>query len=201
VKGLKSNLNLNGGFTYSKTPGLNNNLDGFSNNYTYTTGVGLTSNISQYVDFNVSYNANFTNTKNTIDPTKNTNYTTQSASATLNLLDKKGWFLQNDASLTSYSGLGSGFNQTYVLWNAGVGKKFLKNQAGELKLSVFDILKQNQSITRTVDPNYIEDVHNKVLTQYFMLTFTYKLKNFGTAKASTNFNNQGGNRQGGFQPF
>lgn len=204
VKALKSNLNLNAGLTYSKTPGLNNNVSGFSNNYTYTAGVGLTSNISQYVDFNIGYNTSITNTKNTIDATKNSNYTTQSAYATLNLLDKKGWFVQNDATLSAYSGLGAGYNQTYVLWNAALGKKFLKNQAGELKLSVFDILKQNQSITRTVDPNYIEDVRNQVLQQYFMLTFTYKLKNFGTAKASTG-NNFGGNRQGGgpggFPPF
>ena len=203
LKFIKSNLNLNGGFTYSKTPGLNNNISGFSNNYTYNTGVGITSNISQYVDFNVSYGVSITNTKNTLDESKNTNYTTQTAGAQLNLLDKKGWFLQNDVNFNSYSGLGAGFNQTYVLWNAGVGKKFLKNQAGELKLTVFDLLKQNQSITRTVDPNYIEDVHNQVLKQYFMLTFTYKLKNFGTAKASTNTNgNSGGNRQGrGFPPF
>ena len=197
VKTLKSNLNINGGFTFSKLPGLNNDLGGFSNNYTYNGGVGLTSNISQYVDFNVSYNASFTNTKNSLDATKNTNYTTQTAGIQLNLLNKKGWFVQNDVNATSYTGLGAGYNQTYVLWNAGVGKKFFKNQAGELKLAVFDLLKQNQSITRTVDPNYIEDVHNKVLQQYFMLTFTYKLKNFGTAKVSTNMNrNQERNRPG-----
>jgi len=203
LKFIKSNLNLNGGFTYSKTPGTSNYVNGFSNNYTYNTGLGVTSNISQYVDFNVSYGVSFTNTKNTIDPAKNTNYTTQTAGASLNLLDKKGWFVQNDANFSSYSGLGAGFNQTYVLWNAGIGKKFLKGQAGELKLTVFDILKQNQSITRTVDPSFIEDVRNEVLKQYFMLTFTYKLKNFGTAKASTGpgtGGNFGGNRPGGGGP-
>lgn len=201
LKFMKSNLNLNSGFTYSRLPGLNNTVSGLSNNYTYNTGVGITSNISQYVDFNVSYNTSFTNTKNSLDASKNTNYMTQSAGATLNLLDKKGWFVQNDVSATSYSGLGAGYNQTYVLWNAGLGKKFLKNQAGELKLSVFDLLKQNQSITRTVDPSYIEDVHNQVLQQYFMLTFTYKLKNFGVAKASTNnMNRNSGNNRPGYVP-
>jgi hypothetical protein len=96
--------------------------------------------------------------------------------------------------------LSAGYNQSYWLWNASVGKKFLKNQAGELKLSVFDLLKQNQSITRTVDPTFIEDTRNQVLKQYFLLTFTYKLKNFGTAPATNtnpnrgNFNGQGANR-------
>ena len=85
----------------------------------------------------------------------------------------------------SNSGLSSGFNQNFWLWNAGIGKKFLKNRAGELKLSVFDLLKQNQSIVRNVSENYIEDSQSEVLQQYFMLTFTYNLKNFGTAPKSS----------------
>jgi hypothetical protein len=64
-----------------------------------------------------------------------------------------------------------------------VGKKFLKDNRGELRLSVFDLLDQNQSITRTVSETYIEDVNTRVLRQYFMLTFTYSLKNFGTPAA------------------
>ena len=63
------------------------------------------------------------------------------------------------------------------------GKKILKDQKGELKLGVFDLLKQNRSITRNVTGEYIEDVQNQVLQQYFMLTFTYNLRNFGTAAA------------------
>ena len=202
VKFIKSNLNLNAGMTYSKLPGLNNKVSTTSNNYTYNGGLGISSNISQYIDFNVSYNASVTNTKNSADASNNTNYTTQSAALQLNLLSKKGWFVQNDLSYTGYSGLGAGYNQQFVLWNAGIGKKFLKNQAGELKLSVFDLLKQNQSITRTVDPSFIEDVRNQVLQQYFLLTFTYKLKNFGTAKVNTNNNNhfEGPRPGGGFTP-
>lgn len=183
---IKSTFNLNGGVMYSKTPGIVNNLNSISNNYTYNTGVVVASNISQYIDFNVSYNAYFTNTKNTINTALNTNYVSQNARLQVNVLSKNGWFVQHDIANSTYSGLSDGFNQSYWLWNAGVGKKFLKNQAGELKLSVFDLLKQNQSITRTVDPTYIEDVRNQVLQQFFMLTFTYNLKNFGAvaSKAS-----------------
>ena len=58
-------------------------------------------------------------------------------------------------------------------------EKIPEEKAGELKLSVFDILKQNQSISRTVTETYIQDAQSRVLQQYFMLTFTYNLKNFG----------------------
>ena len=113
-------------------------------------------------------------------------------------MNKKGWFIQNDVSGNTYSGLSGGLNQSFWLWNAAIGKKFLKNKAGELKLSVFDLLKQHQSITRTITDTYIQDVQTQVLRQYFMLTFTYSLKNFGVAKASTGGErNFGGGRPGG----
>ncbi|MEI8058681.1 MAG: hypothetical protein WCG67_00885, partial [Ferruginibacter sp.] len=86
-------------------------------------------------------------------------------------------------------------NQSFWLWNAAVGKKILNKQAGELKFSVFDLLKQNQSISRTITGPVTEDVQTQVLRQYFMLTFTYKLKNFGTpARQNGGFNRGSGDR-------
>jgi hypothetical protein len=69
-----------------------------------------------------------------------------------------------------------------------IAKKILKGQKGEIRLSVFDLLDQNQSISRNVTETYFEDVTTKVLKQYFMLTFTYNLKNFGKAPARPSFN-------------
>ncbi len=184
LKFIKSNLNWNAGFSYAKLPGLINNVSNISNTYNYNLGAVLSSNISEYVDFNLSYSANINTVKNTIRPDLNNNYFSQSAGIQANLLTKGGLFFQNDLSNQYYKGLADGFNQSYWLWNMAVGQKFLKNKAGELKLSVFDLLKQNRSITRTTTASYIEDDKNQVLQQYFMLTFTYKLKNFG--KASSN---------------
>ncbi|MFN8307265.1 MAG: outer membrane beta-barrel protein [Ferruginibacter sp.] len=204
LKFMKSNLSINGGFTYGNTPGLINNIRNNSKSYVYNAGVVLASNISEYVDFNINYSVNFNNVTNSIQPSLDNKYVQQSAGAQLNLLSKKGWFIQNDISNQSYSGLSGGFNQRYWLWNAGIGKKFLKKQQAELKLTVFDLLKQNQSITRTATDSYIQDVQNQVLRQYFMLTFTYNLKNFGTAKPGSNSGferERMGGSGGGFRPF
>ena len=176
LKFIKSTINLNAGFSLAATPGIVNNANTISNNYAYNGGIVIASNISQYVDFTLSYSGTY----NVIQPQANKNYFSQTIDVKFNLLDKKGWFFNNDLSNQSYSGLSSGFNQSYWLWNIAFGKKFLKDQNGELKLSVFDLLNQNQSIVRTVTGTYIEDDQNLVLRQYFMLTFTYKLKSFGT---------------------
>jgi hypothetical protein len=186
LKFMKSILNWNAGVSYAKIPGLINNVDNISNTYNYNLGAVLASNISEYVDFTLSYSANINTVKNTIQPSLNNNYFTQSAGITANLLTKKGLFFQNDLTNEYYKGLAGGYNTNYWLWNIALGQKFLKNQAGELKLSVFDLLKQNKSITRNVTDSYIQDVQNQVLQQYFMLTFTYKLKTFGKGKISNN---------------
>ncbi|MEO1654336.1 MAG: hypothetical protein AAFU64_12395 [Bacteroidota bacterium] len=53
-----------------------------------------------------------------------------------------------------------------------------KNRRGEINLSVFDLLKQNRSITRNITESYLEDVQTDVLQRYFMLTFIYNLRAF-----------------------
>lgn len=198
LKFIKTNLNLNGGFGYSRQPGSVNLITNISNNYNYNVGAVLASNISEYVDFNISYSVNFNNVDNSVNLRQNNNYTSQSAGISMNLLSKKGTFFQTDLSNQSYSGLSAGFNQSYWLWNAAIGQKFLKGDRGELKLSVFDLLKQNQSISRSVTATQISDVNTQVLQQYFMLTFTYKLKNFGKPQQQNNRRNFDG---GGGRPF
>jgi hypothetical protein len=204
LKFIKSNLNLNSGISYQKQPGLVNSSHIESQSYTYSLGTVVASNVSEFVDFTVSYTANFnrvnaTGIQNSITKVTTNNYFNHLGSVQFNLLNKRGWFLQNDLSNRLYSGYGTGVDQNYWLWNLAAGKKFLKNRKGELKVSVFDLLKQNVSITRDITESYIEDVTNRVLTRYFMLTFTYNLRNFGKAAAPSfnrgNFNRgDGGNR-------
>jgi hypothetical protein len=186
LKFIKSNINLNAGVSYNKLPGFTNNEKIITDNYVYNGGAVVSSNLSQYVDFNISYNTSY----NTIVQQPDNNYNTQTIGVQFNLLSKTGWFFQNDLNNQSYNYKSSTIpDQNFWLWNMGVGKKFLKEQKGELKLSVFDLLKQNKSINRTVTESYVEDVQSQVLQQYFLLTFTYKLKNFGTA-AARSFNRQ-----------
>ncbi|MEO8584114.1 MAG: outer membrane beta-barrel protein [Flavitalea sp.] len=194
---MKSNLNLNGGVTYSKLPGIINNINNSSKNLTYSSGMVIASNVSQYVDFTLSYSANVSTVKNDLQPTLNNHYFSHVAGLQFNLLSKKGWFIQNNLTNQLYTGLSQGYNQSYFLWNMSAGKKIFKKQQGELKASVFDLLKQNRSIVRTVTETYIEDAENQVLRQYFMLTFSYNLRTFGTGgrggmKRSSGMGNQNG---------
>jgi len=207
VSKIKLNVNLTSGFNYVRSPGMINNIANFSNTYAYSQGVVLSSNVSENLDFTASYSGNYNVVRNSIQPNLNNNYYTSSITARVNWIFGKGFVLASDVNNQSYRGLGAGFNQNFTLWNASVGKKFLKNNAGELKLTVFDILKQNNSIARNVTETYVQDVTSRVLTQYAMLTFTYTLRNFGKMPTRNNserrregFDGQGGFPGGGRGP-
>jgi len=178
VKFLKSNLNLNAGLTYNSSPGLINNVANVAKTYKETGGLVLGSNISQDVDFTLSYNSNYNIVQNTIQPSLNNNYFTHVADFKINLLPWKGLVLNSEVTNTLYTGLQSQYDQNIFLWSAGIGYKFLKNRLAEVRLAAFDLLNQNSSITRTITDTYIEDDRTQVLKRYYMLTFTYNLKNF-----------------------
>ncbi|MEO6915992.1 MAG: outer membrane beta-barrel protein, partial [Chitinophagaceae bacterium] len=181
LKPVKSVVTWNGGLQMAQTPGMVNGIRNISETQNYSSGLVLVSNISSFIDFNLSYSGNISRVNNSIKPGTST-YFSQITSLRINLLSKTGWLFQNDLTNQSYSGLAKGYNQHFCSWNLSAGKKFLKKQAGELKLSVFDLLKQNRNISRTVTETYIEDVKSLVLEQYYMLTFTYRFKAFSSSK-------------------
>ncbi|ATL49343.1 hypothetical protein COR50_20380 [Chitinophaga caeni] len=178
LKVIKSNLNTNLGISYTRSPGYVNSTYNVSNTYAYNAGAVISSNISEYVDFTLSYNASFNNVKNNVSTLNNSSYFNGSASANVNLMTKNGWVLNSDLTNQYYSALDNGQSTNYWLWNLSAAKKFLKDNRGELRATVYDLLNQNQSISRSTTELYIEDQRSLVLKQYFMLTFTYRIKSW-----------------------
>lgn len=182
VTKLKSNLSLNGGLSWQQSPGLINGLVNISDYTNFNAGMVLGSNISERIDFSINYAAQYNLVANSIQQNLNNNYFTHTAGISGQIILFKGLVLQSDFNQYIYSGLGDAFDLNFLLWNAGIGYKFLKNNAAELRLTVFDLLKQNNSIARTVNETFVEDRRTQVLQRFFMLTFTYNLRKFNSGK-------------------
>ena len=60
-------------------------------------------------------------------------------------------------------------NNNIIKWNAFVSRKFLKKDALELKLTVFDILNQNIGYTRNAQAGIITQNNYNTIRRYFML--------------------------------
>jgi hypothetical protein len=178
VKLIQSTLNIQGGLNYNLRPGEINGQRNESETFAYTGGIVIASNISEKIDFTVSYNGGWNKVTNTLQPSLNNNYIVQTAGLKANWLPWKGLVLNTEITQSKYSGLGTGFNQNFTLWNAGVGYKFLKDKSGEIRATVFDLLKQNQSINRSVTETFVEDSYTRVLSRYFLFSFTYTFRKF-----------------------
>jgi len=63
-----------------------------------------------------------------------------------------------------------------AVWNAAIMKRLFKNQAGELKLSAFDILNSNNNFSQINGDNYIETTEREVLKRVVVLSFRYNFR-------------------------
>ena len=115
----------------------------------------------------------------------NINYLSQNTSLKLGWILPGGLIYRTSIAHQFYDGLSEGFDTGYFLWNMSLGKKLLKEDRGELAITIFDLLNENQSIVRNVTDVYIEDLRTNVLQQYFTLKFTWNFKNFNSGKAKS----------------
>lgn len=184
VRPIKSNLNLNLGANMNRIPAIINNVTNYANNYTLNGGLVVSSNISENLDFTLSYSGNYNIVRNTIQTQADNNYYYQNTSLRLNWIFLGGFVFNTNVNHNLYTGLAEGFNQSFVLWNASFGYKFLKDRSLDIRLTAYDILNQNRAIERNVTDTYIEDSYTNVLRRYFMLNLTYTLRRFGGASTS-----------------
>jgi hypothetical protein len=175
LKMIKSNANFSLNASYQEQPGMVNKQINTSETTTLGFGLSVTSNISEKIDFTLSSRTNWNQAISSLNSSLNSIFLNQQFEGRLNLILPGDWTFRSSIINQSFSGLGDGFNQNYWLWNGSIGKKFLKDNKGELSLVVFDLLKQNVSIQRNVTELYIEDAQTIVLQQYFMLRFNYRL--------------------------
>ena len=175
---LKSNLNLSPNALYTRTPGLVNQIENISDNLTAGFNATLSSNISENVDFTLSSRSSYNWVVNSQNTAANNEFFNQNTTLNLNLIFWKGLVFRSDVSHQYFNGLADGFNQDFWLWSLSIGKKFLAKKQAEIRITVFDLLGQNNSLQRTVTDASIQSIQTNVLQQYVMATFSYKFKNF-----------------------
>lgn len=180
VKAMQGgNFNTNTRIGYNQDVTLVNNEKNFSRTLTVGEELRLNYNYKEKLDMGISGSVNYNQVKNTVQQANNSSYFTHVYSADITYTLPKDFILSTDVDYTFNTGLATGYNQSYAIWNAGLAKQIFKNKRGEIKASVFDVLNQNTSISRTVDLNYIQDVQNTTLKRFFMLTFTYRINRMG----------------------
>ena len=175
VKKIKSRVDIGLGANVSRTMSFVNGDPNAIDNYSITPNFGYQFVLDTSFDISLSARINFNTAKYSLQPQLNNQFLQQVYGIDVTNYFLGGFVLNNNLDVTINSGRSDGFNATVPLWNVSLAKSFLKYKRGEFKLSVFDLLNQNQGINRTANQNFIQDTRYNVLQRYFMLSFSYRL--------------------------
>ena len=139
-------------------------------------GTVAASNISQNLDFTLSYQGNYNIQRNTLTPNTRNGFYAHTIGFRLNAVGKGGIVIRQELNHQYQDGESEEFSQNVVLWNSTLGKKFLKDNRGEFRLTVTDALKQDRSVGRTFTESYVQDWRDLTLGQFVQAVFTYTFR-------------------------
>jgi uncharacterized membrane protein YgcG len=187
LKTPKSNVNLTSNVSYSKSNSfltLPGKLPApnATRSYNLSETVKWTTNLKNNFDMNLSTTFTYNPIRSSLSSETNSNYMTHVLSADFTAYSNNGWTIASDFDYTHYFGRPAGYNTSVFLITPSIAKTFLKNKAGELRLSCFDLLNQNQTVSVNSNANQIVNSISNNLKRYVMLTFTYNLRAFGAAQ-------------------
>ncbi|MBQ9138448.1 MAG: TonB-dependent receptor [Alistipes sp.] len=176
INPISSNLNVELGATYSDVPISLNEVEQLMNNFTAYTNLTLGSNISENVDFTLRWRGSYSNNRAGEDVLNN-EFFTHRATANMKFVLPLGFTITTSGVFTQYLGITNDYRDSFILWNASIGKKVLR-KLGEIEFCVNDILNQNTSFARGVWAGYSQVRYNSTMGRYFLLKFTYNIRSF-----------------------
>lgn len=172
---IRSNVNISLSANYANVPTIFDGIESKTRELNLIPKVIVGSNISKNLDFTASYSAGINKMFSSLDTASGSDYITHTASAKLGWTFFWGMTFRSTFNYIGYTGLDAGTDD-YFLWNLSLGKKFLENDAAEIRVEAFDVLKQNQAFTHRTGSNYYDYVNSNVLEPYVMLSFVYTIR-------------------------
>jgi len=117
-------------------------------------------------------------------------YLNQTYNSEVNVNFLKKYSFNTELNYFIYNSASTNFHQEIPLLKASISRFILKNNVGEIKFTVNNMLNYGVSVTQTASTNYLQQVTNNNLGRYFMISFTYALNKQLNPLG-------GGNRRGG----
>jgi hypothetical protein len=145
------------------------------NNWVAAQGLNFEFNHKDWfeIDFGARYSINKTSYSLLQLQNSNSNSWTLTTNSRMDM--PGGLIFRYDFQYIINNGLTIQGNTNVALLNASLEKTVFKKKNGFIRLTGYDILKQNTNINRTVNGNNITDTRTNRLTRYFMLSFTYRM--------------------------
>lgn len=157
-----------------------NNQMGLQSSYRTSVNQGFTLNYKDAFEVGQSYEVSNNVTKYQDVDYKNLNYYNHRFNSKLTLRWPKRIIFDVDYSYSYNAQMSAGFQRSMNLLNAAVALQMLKKDRGQLKLSVYDLLDQNISVSRYEYASSVNTSESRILKRYFMLSYQFKFNKINT---------------------
>jgi Outer membrane protein beta-barrel family len=160
-----------------------NSFNGIERNFSIEPYLKLSFNWNDVVEFTPSISKGIRSATYTNNQIAAININTFSSDNELVIRVPKKFIWESNIVYRYNSSIPNGLPKENILWNAALSFLFLKEDKGQLKLAVFDLLNRNNQVYSYSYSNTKYDGQTNVLQRYLMLTFTYNIRKLGGAKA------------------
>lgn len=147
---------------------------------------------NDWFEFTVNGSMEYNFERNKLRPENNQKPYTFGYGASTNIM--LPWSMSISTNITNNARRGyrdASMNKNELIWNAQIAQSFLKGNAATISFEVYDILKQQTNISRSLTADMRSVSEYNGINSYCMLRFTYRLNLFGNKEAR-------GMRHGGF---
>ena len=133
---------------------------------------------------------NYSRSQNNLNPERIQNTINWSATGNVSLHLPYDINIDNDLSFSARQGYAN-FDQNELLWNATIDKAIFKKKF-TLQLRINDILRQRQNISQSIGDNSVSYNKSDMLTAYYIITLSYRIRQFGGRAGGSGRGGSGG---------
>ena len=176
-KGIHAGFSLSHNF--NRYINFVNGLKNTNDNRTNTFSINLNYWGERWYSFYASVNANQNKSLSSIQSANPTSFFSLNGYGSLSLKFKKvKTYIDLNADARFY-GKSAAFSQSQnvLLFSPTIRKVVTKNDALEVKVSIFDLFNKNADISRNITSNFISESVNNTIRRYILLGLVYNFKN------------------------
>lgn len=172
-------LTLTSSGYFNRNVAYSNKIENITRAYSLSQLLGLNCTFKRLLTLMPTFSIRYNDTRYSIEQAQATENMIKGIAMNVMINWPKRVILEKNVQYNHNSHTAPGFPKGVTMWNLALNYQLFKNKQGQLRLSVYDLLKKNASITRSLTPTYIEDTQVQVLGQYFLVSFLYNLKQIG----------------------
>ncbi|SEA42506.1 Outer membrane protein beta-barrel family protein [Arachidicoccus rhizosphaerae] len=184
---IESNLDLQTRINRQHMVSLIDGVKNYTTQHVFSETFRWRSNLKKALDINLTTRPTYHLTNYSVSKSTDGNYFDQLIAFDGTWYSESGWESSAGFHYTLYAGLPKEQQNNSTILNISFAKSFAQ-KAAKLTLSVTDLLNQSNGMDFVRSDNFIQQTQNDVFKRYFLLTFSYNLKDlhlhFGGSKSA-----------------